>query len=75
MCFTQSSVTLNPPRLSSIVKNVNILQPQKSQVDEALEKSRDCWCHLASLAGAYRDHGLTPEYTNPRLILYRIPKF
>ncbi|KAJ5253826.1 hypothetical protein N7524_011006 [Penicillium chrysogenum] len=75
MCSTRSSVTINPPRLSSIVENVNILQPQKSQVDEALEKSRDYWYRLASLACAYRNHGLTPEHTNTRLTLHRIPKF
>ncbi|CAG7939345.1 unnamed protein product [Penicillium salamii] len=75
MCSTRFSATINPPRLSSIVENVNILQPQKSEVDEALEKTRDYWYHLASLAFAYRDHGLTPEHTNPRLTLHRIPKF
>lgn len=40
-----------------------------------LEKSREYWYHLASLAYAYRDHGLAPEFTNPQHALHKIPKF
>ncbi|KOS48199.1 hypothetical protein ACN38_g841 [Penicillium nordicum] len=68
-------VALNPPSFSSTIENRNILQPQKCQVDEALDKSRDYWYRLASLAYAYRDNGLTPAYTNPHHTLHRIPKF
>ncbi|CAG8396945.1 unnamed protein product [Penicillium salamii] len=75
MCSMGCSVILQPPRVSSIVEDTDILQPQKIQVDEALEKSRDYWYRLSSLACAYWDHGLTPEYTNPGFALQRIQKF
>ncbi|KAI2730926.1 hypothetical protein DTO012A9_512 [Penicillium roqueforti] len=78
MCPIQESAkrkeTLNPPRLSSVIEDLDTIQPQTRHVDKALEKSRDYWYRLTSLAYAYRDHGLNPEYTNPRHILHRIPK-
>ena len=57
------------------MENDEHLQPQKHQVDDALDKSRGYWYPLASLAYTYRDHGLDPEYTNPQSALHRTPKF
>lgn len=40
-----------------------------------MEKSRAYWYHIVSLAHAYLDHRLAPQFTNPQHALHRIPKF
>lgn len=71
----QQRCSLVPPDLSSIVRNNDSLQPSKEQEDIALEKSRTYWYNVASLAYAYLDRGLAPEFTSPQLSLHKIPKF
>lgn len=50
-------------------------KPSEEEADEALAKSRKYWHLIGSVAHALQDHGLLPEYTDPRLSLRRVPKF
>ncbi|RAQ67017.1 hypothetical protein COH20_008362 [Aspergillus flavus] len=62
-------------QLHKIVGNNDVLQPSKEQKETALEKSRAYWYHIASVAYAYLDHGLVPEFANPQHALHKIPRF
>ncbi|GMG00617.1 unnamed protein product [Aspergillus oryzae] len=62
-------------QLHKIVGNNDVLQPSKEQEETALEKSRAYWDHIASVAYAYLDHGLVPEFANPQHALHKIPRF
>ncbi|KAB8272935.1 hypothetical protein BDV30DRAFT_239017 [Aspergillus minisclerotigenes] len=62
-------------QLHKIVGNNDVLQPSKEQEETALEKSRAYWYHIASVACAYLDHGLVPEFANPQHALHKIPRF
>ncbi|PLB55666.1 hypothetical protein P170DRAFT_506221 [Aspergillus steynii IBT 23096] len=63
------------PNISSIVGNNDVLRPSKEQENIALEKSRAYWYHIASIAHAYLDHGLAPEFIDPHHALYKVPRF
>lgn len=67
----------NSRMLNSVYQIVkkDVAQPDKRELDEALEKSRLYWFHLASLAYAQRDHGLSANNTDPRHALRRVPSF
>ncbi|KAK6824046.1 hypothetical protein RU639_006577 [Aspergillus parasiticus] len=63
------------PKIFPIIGSNDVLQPSKEQEDTALEKSRSYWYHIASIAYAYLDNGLAPEFTNPQHALHKIPRF
>ncbi|CAG8195468.1 unnamed protein product [Penicillium salamii] len=65
---------LQPPQLFSVVEG-DVAQPNQKELDEALAKSREYWSILASAANAQRDHGILPNFTDPRNSLRRVPKF
>ncbi|CAI7569446.1 unnamed protein product [Penicillium glandicola] len=65
---------LSPPWLSSIIQNLDTIQPHTYHIDEALGKSREYWYRLTSLADAHRGHGLNAGYVNPGRTLHRVPK-
>ncbi|CEJ53830.1 hypothetical protein PMG11_00171 [Penicillium brasilianum] len=69
------SLSIHPPRLSSIVENNDSVQPDDQQVLDALEQSRDYWYHVASLADVLLRRGLASECTNPCHALHSLPKF
>lgn len=66
---------IHAKRWFQIVENDDFLQPRHQQEDVALEKSREYWYRLASLAYDYRDQGLAAEFTNPQRVLHKIPQF
>ncbi|OJJ74447.1 hypothetical protein ASPBRDRAFT_27476 [Aspergillus brasiliensis CBS 101740] len=65
---------IRPPQLTLILRNNNTLQLEEQQLQDALEKSREYWYQIASLAFQLRDSDSTSDFPNPRLALHRIPK-
>ncbi|KAL5365183.1 hypothetical protein BJX96DRAFT_168889 [Aspergillus floccosus] len=61
--------SLQPPQLSLILRDNNILQVEERQLDDALEKSRQYWYQLAALTYSLRDSGLIPKFINPPISL------